>query len=124
LVAWLLFFANLLWTVAYDTQYAMVDRDDDLKIGLKSSAILFGRYDKQIIGALQLSTLLLLLAVGQLMTLGGWYYWGLLGAAVLFVYQQRLIRERQREACFQAFLNNNYVGALVFAGLVLDYLLA
>ncbi|MGL5482867.1 MAG: 4-hydroxybenzoate octaprenyltransferase, partial [Aeromonas veronii] len=124
LVAWLLFFANLLWTVAYDTQYAMVDRDDDLKIGLKSSAILFGRYDKRIIGALQLSTLLLLLAVGQLMTLGGWYYWGLLGAAVLFVYQQRLIRERQREACFQAFLNNNYVGALVFAGLVLDYLLA
>ncbi len=70
LVAWLLFFANLLWTVAYDTQYAMVDRDDDLKIGLKSSAILFGRYDKRIIGALQLSTLLLLLAVGQLMTLG------------------------------------------------------
>ncbi|MFM5527941.1 4-hydroxybenzoate octaprenyltransferase [Aeromonas veronii] len=124
LVAWLLFFANLLWTVAYDTQYAMVDRDDDLKIGLKSSAILFGRYDKRIIGVLQLSTLLLLLAVGQLMTLGGWYYWGLLGAAVLFVYQQRLIRERQREACFQAFLNNNYVGALVFAGLVLDYLLA
>ena len=123
-VAWLLFFANLLWTVAYDTQYAMVDRDDDLKLGLKSSAILFGRHDKRIIGVLQLSALLLLLAVGQLMALGASYYWGLLGAAVLFVYQQRLIRERQREACFQAFLNNNYVGALVFAGLVLDYLLA
>ncbi|MGL5293927.1 MAG: 4-hydroxybenzoate octaprenyltransferase [Aeromonas sp.] len=123
LVAWLLFFANLLWTIAYDTQYAMVDRDDDLKLGLKSSAILFGRYDKRMIGGLQLSTLLLLLAVGQLMALGQSYYWGLLGAAVLFVYQQRLIRERQREACFQAFLNNNYVGALVFMGLALDYLL-
>ncbi|MGL5302545.1 MAG: 4-hydroxybenzoate octaprenyltransferase [Aeromonas sp.] len=123
LVAWLLFFANLLWTIAYDTQYAMVDRDDDLKLGLKSSAILFGRYDKRMIGGLQLSTLLLLLAVGQLMALGQSYYWGLLGAAVLFVYQQRLIRERQREACFQAFLNNNYVGALVFMGLALEYLL-
>ncbi|WP_421239619.1 4-hydroxybenzoate octaprenyltransferase [Aeromonas enteropelogenes] len=122
-VAWLVFIANLLWTVAYDTQYAMVDRDDDLKLGLKSSAILFGRHDKQIIGVLQLATLLILLLVGQLMALGSSYYWGLLGAAVLFVYQQRLIRERQREACFQAFLNNNYVGALVFAGLVLDYLL-
>lgn len=123
-VAWLVFIANLLWTVAYDTQYAMVDRDDDLKLGLKSSAILFGRHDKRIIGVLQLATLLILLLVGQLMALGSSYYWGLLGAAVLFVYQQRLIRERQREACFQAFLNNNYVGALVFAGLVLDYLLA
>lgn len=122
-VAWLVFVANLLWTVAYDTQYAMVDRDDDLKLGLKSSAILFGRYDKRIIGVLQLATLLILLLVGQQMVLGSSYYWGLLGAAVLFVYQQRLIRERQREACFQAFLNNNYVGALVFAGLVLDYLL-
>ncbi|MFQ2293408.1 4-hydroxybenzoate octaprenyltransferase [Aeromonas enteropelogenes] len=122
-VAWLVFIANLLWTVAYDTQYAMVDRDDDLKLGLKSSAILFGRHDKRIIGVLQLVTLLILLMVGQLMALGSSYYWGLLGAAVLFVYQQRLIRERQREACFQAFLNNNYVGALVFAGLVLDYLL-
>lgn len=122
-VAWLVFVANLLWTVAYDTQYAMVDRDDDLKLGLKSSAILFGRHDKRIIGVLQLATLLILLLVGQLMALGSSYYWGLLGAAVLFVYQQRLIRERQREACFQAFLNNNYVGALVFAGLVLDYLL-
>ncbi|WP_439835557.1 4-hydroxybenzoate octaprenyltransferase [Aeromonas enteropelogenes] len=122
-VAWLVFIANLLWTVAYDTQYAMVDRDDDLKLGLKSSAILFGRHDKRIIGVLQLATLLILLLVGQLMVLGSSYYWGLLGAAVLFVYQQRLIRERQREACFQAFLNNNYVGALVFAGLVLDYLL-
>ncbi|MFM4650688.1 4-hydroxybenzoate octaprenyltransferase [Aeromonas bivalvium] len=119
--AWLIFLANVLWTIAYDTQYAMVDRDDDLTLGIKSSAILFGRFDKLIIGLLQLATLLILLGIGQLMALGASYYWGLLGAAVLFVYQQRLIRERQREACFQAFLNNNYVGALVFAGLVLHY---
>ncbi|MCR3905268.1 4-hydroxybenzoate octaprenyltransferase [Aeromonas hydrophila] len=121
-VAWLVFLANLLWTIAYDTQYAMVDRDDDLKLGLKSSAILFGRQDKRIIGALQLLTLLILLLVGQLSELGSSYYWSLLAAAALFVYQQRLIRERQREACFQAFLNNNYVGALIFAGVVINYL--
>lgn len=121
-VAWLVFLANLLWTIAYDTQYAMVDRDDDLKLGLKSSAILFGRHDKRIIGALQLLTLLILLLVGQLSELGSSYYWSLLAVAALFVYQQRLIRERQREACFQAFLNNNYVGALIFAGVVINYL--
>ncbi|HDT5888961.1 4-hydroxybenzoate octaprenyltransferase [Aeromonas dhakensis] len=121
-VAWLVFFANLLWTIAYDTEYAMVDRDDDLKLGLKSSAILFGRHDKRIIGALQLLTLLILLLVGQLSELGSCYYWSLLAAAALFVYQQRLIRERAREACFQAFLNNNYVGALIFAGVVINYL--
>ncbi|WP_421186936.1 4-hydroxybenzoate octaprenyltransferase [Aeromonas hydrophila] len=121
-VAWLVFLANLLWTIAYDTQYAMVDRDDDLKLGLKSSAILFGRHDKRIIGALQLLTLLFLLLVGQLSELGSSYYWSLLAAAALFIYQQRLIRERQREACFQAFLNNNYVGALIFAGVVINYL--
>ncbi|AHV37111.2 4-hydroxybenzoate octaprenyltransferase [Aeromonas hydrophila YL17] len=121
-VAWLVFLANLLWTIAYDTEYAMVDRDDDLKLGLKSSAILFGRHDKRIIGALQLLTLLILLLVGQLSELGSSYYWSLLAAAALFVYQQRLIRERAREACFQAFLNNNYVGALIFAGVVINYL--
>nr|WP_244840951.1 4-hydroxybenzoate octaprenyltransferase [Aeromonas dhakensis] len=121
-VAWLVFLANLLWTIAYDTEYAMVDRDDDLKLGLKSSAILFGRHDKRIIGALQLLTLLILLLVGQLSELGSCYYWSLLAAAALFVYQQRLIRARAREACFQAFLNNNYVGALIFAGVVINYL--
>ncbi|HDZ8879244.1 TPA: 4-hydroxybenzoate octaprenyltransferase [Aeromonas dhakensis] len=121
-VAWLVFLANLLWTIAYDTEYAMVDRDDDLKLGLKSSAILFGRHDKRIIGALQLLTLLILLLVGQLSELGSSYYWSLLAAAALFVYQQRLIRERAREACFLAFLNNNYVGALIFAGVVINYL--
>lgn len=123
-VAWLLFLANLLWTIAYDTLYAMVDRDDDLKLGLKSSAILFGRNDKRMVGGLQFATVLILLVIGHLMGLGAAYYWGVLAAAMLFVYQQKLIRDRQREACFKAFLNNNYVGALIFLGLALDYGLA
>ncbi|YCH32610.1 4-hydroxybenzoate octaprenyltransferase [Erwinia sp. D4-22] len=117
---WLLFLANICWTVAYDTQYAMVDRDDDLKIGVKSTAILFGRFDKLIIGLLQLSTLLLLVIVGQRMNLDGAFYWSLLLAAALFVHQQKLIAERQRERCFQAFLNNNYVGLMIFIGIVLN----
>lgn len=119
---WLLFAANLTWTVAYDTMYAMVDRDDDLKIGVKSTAILFGRRDKLIVGLLQLATLLLLLWAAQVFALGSAFYWGLLAAAVLFVYQQRLIRDRERMACFQAFLNNNYAGLLIFAGLILSLL--
>lgn len=116
---WLLFAANLTWTIAYDTMYAMVDRDDDVKIGVKSTAVLFGRYDKLMVGLLQLITLLLLVAVGQSFVLGAFYYWSLLGAAALFVYQQRLIRDRERAPCFIAFLNNNYVGMLVFVGIVL-----
>jgi 4-hydroxybenzoate polyprenyltransferase len=119
---WLLFAANLTWTIAYDTMYAMVDRDDDLKIGVKSTAILFGRRDKLMVGMLQLLTLILLVAAGQAFTLGPFFYWSLLGAAGLFVYQQRLIRDRERMACFGAFLNNNHVGMLVFAGVVLTLL--
>lgn len=117
---WLLFFANICWTVAYDTQYAMVDRDDDLKIGVKSTAILFGRFDKLIIGLLQLATLLLLVVVGQRMALDGAFYWSLLMAAALFVHQQKLIADRQRDRCFQAFLNNNYVGLVIFIGIALN----
>lgn len=116
---WLLFAANLTWTVAYDTMYAMVDRDDDLKIGVKSTAILFGRRDKLIVGLLQLATLLLLAAAGGVFELAAPFYWGLLVAAGLFVYQQRLIRDRERMPCFRAFLNNNYAGMAIFAGLVL-----
>ncbi len=116
-VAWMLFVANILWTIAYDTQYAMVDRDDDVKIGIKSTAILFGRNDKRIIGLLQLGTLGLLILVGMQMGLSQLYYWSLLGAAALFVYQQMLIRGREREPCFKAFLNNNYVGMLVWLGM-------
>nr|WP_181407953.1 4-hydroxybenzoate octaprenyltransferase [Mixta tenebrionis] len=117
---WLLFSANICWTVAYDTQYAMVDRDDDLKIGVKSTAILFGRFDKLIIGLLQLATLLLLAWVGLRMALDGAFYWALLIAGALFVHQQKLIAERQRERCFQAFLNNNYVGLVIFVGVALN----
>ncbi|MGL5284608.1 MAG: 4-hydroxybenzoate octaprenyltransferase [Aeromonas sp.] len=122
-VAWLLFLANLTWTIAYDTEYAMVDRDDDLKLGLKSSAIWFGVWDRHIIGLLQIATLLLLLAVGLLAGLGIAYYGGLLVAGLLFIQQQRMIYLREREPCFQAFLANNQVGMVLFAALALDYLM-
>ncbi|CZF84378.1 4-hydroxybenzoate octaprenyltransferase [Grimontia celer] len=122
-VAWMLFLANVLWTVAYDTLYAMVDRDDDLKVGIKSSAILFGRFDKIAVGILQLITVLLLVLVGYLSGLSQVYYWFLLAASALFVYQQWLARGRERELCFKAFLNNNYVGMLVFIGLALAVLI-
>lgn len=120
LLAWVIFAANLCWTVAYDTLYAMVDRDDDLNIGIKSSAILFGRHDLLIIGLLQLATLGLLAWAGELAGLGGWYAAALLGVAALFLQQQWQVRLRQREQCFQAFLANHWVGMLVFAGIVLD----
>ncbi len=120
LSCWLLFIANLCWTVAYDTQYAMVDRDDDLKIGVKSTAILFGRNDNLIIGLLQLATLLLMALVGHLNQLGAPFYWSLLLAACLFVHQQKMTANRQREQCFQAFRNNNYVGMVMFIGILLS----
>ncbi len=120
--AWILFFANVLWTVAYDTQYAMVDRDDDLKVGIKSTAILFGRWDKIAVGILQLMTVLMLTVFGWLSGLGGVFYWSLLIAAGLFVYQQQLIRHRERDDCFKAFLNNNYVGMVVFVGIAVSTL--
>ncbi|MBY7885569.1 4-hydroxybenzoate octaprenyltransferase [Vibrio fluvialis] len=122
LVAWYLFVINVLWTVAYDTQYAMVDRDDDLLIGVKSTAILFGRFDKLIIGVLQLLTVAMLIALGYSYQLGASYYWGLLAASGLFVYQQHLIRHRERMPCFQAFLNNNYVGMAISVGLFISFL--
>ncbi|WP_434357852.1 4-hydroxybenzoate octaprenyltransferase [Parasalinivibrio latis] len=120
--AWILFFANVAWTVAYDTQYAMVDRDDDLKIGIKSTAILFGRWDKIAVGVLQLFTVLMLTVFGWLSGLGGVFFWSLLVASGLFVYQQQLIRHRERDACFKAFLNNNYVGMVVFLGIAVSTL--
>jgi 4-hydroxybenzoate polyprenyltransferase len=122
LSCWLLLLANICWTVAYDTLYAMVDRDDDLKIGIKSTAILFGRYDKLIVGLLQFATLLLLAWVGYLAQLGGAFYWSLLLAGALFIHQQKQIAGREREACFKAFLQNNYVGLVVFIGIALSYL--
>ncbi|MGL9774890.1 MAG: 4-hydroxybenzoate octaprenyltransferase [Sodalis sp. (in: enterobacteria)] len=122
LSCWLLFLANITWTMAYDTQYAMVDRDDDLRIGVKSTAILFGRFDKLIIGLLQLATLLLLGVIGWQLGLGRIYYLALAGAAGLFLWQQKLIADREREACFRAFLNNNLVGMLIFIGILLSLL--
>ena len=119
-VCWLVFLANICWTVAYDTQYAMVDRDDDLKIGVKSTAILFGRYDKLIIGLLQLAALGLMALVGILLHLNGAFYGSLLLAGGLFVHQQKLIAGREGELCFQAFLNNNYVGLVLFIGVLLN----
>ncbi|MCP5300147.1 MAG: 4-hydroxybenzoate octaprenyltransferase [Chromatiaceae bacterium] len=121
-VAWILFAATVVWALIYDTMYAMVDRDDDLKIGVKSTAILFGRYDRGIIALLQLCMLLLLWRAGEMAARGALYDTGLLGAAALFVFQQWLIRGRGRAACFRAFLNNHYVGMVVFVGLFADYL--
>ncbi len=119
--AWGLYAANLLWTVAYDTMYAMVDRDDDLKIGVKSTAILFGQYDKLIIGLLQLSTLGFLLALAQYLLWSWFVYAAMLIALVMFGYQQWLIRNRSREHCFKAFLHNNNVGMVIFIGIALHY---
>ncbi|WP_337047787.1 4-hydroxybenzoate octaprenyltransferase [Serratia liquefaciens] len=121
LSCWLLLLANICWTVAYDTLYAMVDRDDDLNIGVKSTAILFGRYDKLIVGLLQFATLLLMLWVGYLAQLSGAFYWSLLLAGALFIHQQKQIAGRERDACFKAFLDNNYVGLVLFIGIALSY---
>ena len=121
-VAWVLFVSVVLWTTAYDTMYAMVDREDDLVIGVRSSAILFGRADRIVIAALQLAALGGLGLVGWISGLGHWYWVGLAVAAVLAGHQQVLIRNRQPAACFRAFLNNNLLGLAVFAGLALDYL--
>ncbi|MCP5158160.1 MAG: 4-hydroxybenzoate octaprenyltransferase [Gammaproteobacteria bacterium] len=122
LIAWLLFFANVLWSVIYDTQYAMVDREDDLKIGVKSAAILFGARDRQIIGYLQWVLLVLLVLIGLLGSRGGAYYLGLFIAAWLALYQQYLIRHRIPEECFKAFLNNHAFGLVIFCGLLVDFL--
>ena len=122
-LTWLLFTANVLWTVAYDTFYAMVDRDDDLKIGIKSTAILLGDADLAVIGFLQALVVVILIMVGNQADLGVAYYLGVLAMACLFIYQQYLARFREREGCFKAFLNNNWAGFAVFTGLVIDLLL-
>ncbi len=120
-VALLLLIANMLWVTVYDTIYAMVDRDDDLKIGVRSTAILFGDSDRHIIAALQAMTLLSLYLAGRMLHLGSWYRTGLIAGAIFFVHHLWLIRSRERAACFRAFLNNHYFGMSVFIGILLDY---
>ena len=122
-LGWLLFLVTVLWAGVYDTIYAMVDRDDDLKLDVKSSAILFGESDRLIIATMQGLVLAGLLALGPLRGLGWPYYAGLALGAALFGWQQWLIRKRERDACFRAFLNNNLFGLAVFAGVALDYAL-
>ena len=120
-VAWWLLGINTVWSVIYDTQYAMVDRDDDLKIGIKSTAVFFGQYDKLAIAALHALCIAILIWVGLLEQLGTEYYLGLAGAVGLFGYQQWLIRDRQREGCFKAFLNNHVAELLVLLGIIAAY---
>ncbi|WP_299734464.1 4-hydroxybenzoate octaprenyltransferase [uncultured Endozoicomonas sp.] len=115
--AWLLFTANLMWTVAYDTQYAMVDRDDDIKVGIKSTAILFGEMDNVIIGFFQLTALIALIMVGRQLELSWPFYISLTAAAAGFFWQQRQTRNRERMRCFKAFLSNHWIGAIIFLGI-------
>jgi 4-hydroxybenzoate polyprenyltransferase len=120
-IAYLLLIANVLWVTVYDTIYAMVDRDDDLKIGVRSTAILFGDSDRHIIAVLQAMTLYALYLTGRMLHMSPWYYAGLIGGAIFFIRQLWLIRDRDRAACFQAFLNNNYFGMSVFIGILLNF---
>ena len=121
-VAWVLYIAGVMWAAIYDTMYAMVDREDDVKIGIKSSAILFADMDKLLIGVMQAMMLFALVLAGRSMEFGQWYYAGVSGAGLLFLYQQWLIRKREPAGCLKGFLNNQYVGAVIFAGILLQYL--
>ncbi|HCD06498.1 MAG TPA: 4-hydroxybenzoate octaprenyltransferase, partial [Methylophaga sp.] len=120
-IVWWLFVANIVWTTMYDTFYAMADREDDLQAGVKSTAILFGKNDLLIQALLQLGFLLIMLLIGLQLQLSMVFYLGLLIATMLFIYQLRLSKDRERNACLQAFLNNNWVGAVVFFSIVLHY---
>jgi len=121
-IAWLVFMAAVVWAVIYDTLYAMVDREDDLKVGVHSTAIAFADMDRVMIGVLQVLMLAALALVGRTLHFGAWFYGGLLVAAATFIYQQWLIRARDPNASLQAFLNNNYTGVAIFAGILLQYL--
>lgn len=121
-IAWFLFAITVVWAVIYDTMYAMCDRDDDLIAGIRSTAILFGDADRFVIGALQCMMLIALIMLGGRLELTGWYYVSVVVSAAFMVYQQHLIRDRERMACFQAFLNNHYIGMVIFIGLALHYL--
>ena len=118
--AWWIFLATVIWTVSYDTMYAMSDREEDLKIGMKSSAILFAKYDKLIIALLQICLLLLLIKISIVFNLGVFYYISLILTVFLMVYHQKLIKNREKSACFDAFLHNNYIGLIIFCGIALS----
>lgn len=120
-VAWVMYLAVILWALVYDTMYAMVDKEDDLKIGVKSTAILFGDKDREIMAVLQIIILLLMIQVGRLQDLSWIYYGFLVCASGFFIYQQKLIFYRDKVDCFKAFLNSNYFGLTVFTGLVLEF---
>jgi 4-hydroxybenzoate polyprenyltransferase len=119
--AWSLLLANIFWAIAYDTEYAMVDRDDDVRIGIRTAAITLGRYDVAAVMACYGVTLALLAGIGASHGMGAFYYWGLAGAAALMAFHFRLIRGRDRDACFRAFNQNNWVGAMVFTGIFIDF---
>jgi 4-hydroxybenzoate polyprenyltransferase len=121
-LGWLLFIASVIWVIVYDTEYAMADRDDDERIGVRSTAILFGDLDRAFIGGLQFLLLATLYLVGRSAELGAWYYGGLAAATLFGLYQQLLIRDREPATCFRAFLNNAWLGGAVFSGIALDYL--
>lgn len=120
-VTWLIFMATILWATAYDTMYAMADREDDLQIGVKSTAILFGEADKLIVGLLQILLIFDLILIGTSAELGLYYYLGLSAATGLAIYQQYLIKDRDKQKCIQAFVNNNWFGFCVFMGLLVNY---
>lgn len=122
-VAWLLYVATILWALAYDTMYAMVDLDDDIKIGVKSTAILFGDMERVFIAIIQVFVLTALVSAGNQIEMSAPYYLGLIAAGGFSIYQQWLIRDRDEEGCFKGFLNNNWFGAVVFGGIVVHYLL-
>jgi 4-hydroxybenzoate polyprenyltransferase len=120
-ITWLAFLAAVLWAMAYDTIYAMVDRQDDLKVGIRSTAILFGEADVAIVGILHLLVLLAQLLIGFALQRGVWYFCALLVAGLLVIYQLWLIRKREPASCFRAFLNNNYLGIVLLSGTIMDY---
>ena len=120
-LCWWLLLANIFWVIAYDTEYAMVDRDDDIRIGIKTSAILFGRYDVAAVMLCYAATLGVLATIGMKLHFGLYYYLGLAAAGLIMLYHYTLIRERRREACFKAFLHNNWVGGAIFAGIAANY---
>jgi 4-hydroxybenzoate polyprenyltransferase len=123
-LGWVLFVTAVLWAVIYDTLYAMVDREDDLKIGVRSSAVLFADLDRLLIGTMQAIMLFALMRIGRQLKFGNWYHTGILAVAVFFLFQQWLIRNREPASSLRAFLNNHYVGMAIFIGILLEYVYA